>query len=133
MLVDLKILFKKYYSHILVFLIFAIALYVSNKHFDKVVVENNYHFDTSKIFGTVNIIRTHKLGTIFSLESENNEYYFRDQSVYEKQVPKDKWLYDISERGDSIYKAAYSDTLFLFKKNGEKYFFVFDRSDLYWD
>ena len=127
----MKNILKKYY--LLFIFIILLPVFIILDNFQENDIKYEYSkFDKSIVQGKLIKVDRYSMGT--KLEINNKVlYYFRDQSVYEKQVPKDKWLYDIAERGDSIYKASYSDTLFLFKKNGEKYFFVFDRSDLYWD
>ena len=124
--------FSKYYYYLIIVLVFLPIFIVTNNYIRDSLKESYLFLDSSYMSSTIIKLNYYKMGTILILKDEK-EYKFRDQSVYVKQIPKDKWLYDIADRGDSIYKAAYSDTLFLFKQNGENYFFVFDRSDLYWD
>lgn len=130
--INFKELFKKYYL-VFLLLIFLPFKCVYEDFIDERDSSRNMLFDTSNVNGKILNINRVRGGTMIEVFPLKETIYFTELIVIEKQIQKNKRLHDIAERGDSVYKKAYGDTLFLYKKNGKEYFFVFDRDDLYWE
>jgi hypothetical protein len=131
MVIDIKRLIKKYYWIIIMVMAFIPSRMIYDYYMSSAIRNRFIILDTLNISGTIVKSSYYNGGSTFKLNIRNETIYFPDLLVLKKQIPDGKWLYDIAEKGDSIYKAAFSDTLFLYKQNGKNYFFVFDRNDLY--
>lgn len=83
--------------------------------------EKNYYIEIS---GIVSSIRQNRGTTFLSLKKDpNKNYYF---GVTRNNSLKPYYLDDFLQAGDSIYKAANSNELFVFKK-GKRFRFIIDK------
>lgn len=82
-------------------------------------------FDSSLQEGVITRIEIQAHDDNFRLNTSEEYYIF--SSIVDENLNKYKFFYRVAEVGDSISKKRFSDTLYLFKRNGEKYAWTFHK------
>lgn len=91
---------------------------------DKKVAKEFEQFDKSLIVGKLSYVEEYSREATFKID--NNTATFKFFPITDKQLNGGHIFNYFAEPGDSIYKAAYSDTLFLLK-NGQVYRYTFQK------
>ena len=80
-------------------------------------------FNSQEIIGKIEYIRSKHRGVAFKIEEYKNEFIFHP---YTNVINGFHLFYNIAERGDSIIKGSFSDTLILIKNNNV-YYYTFEK------
>lgn len=111
----------KYYIFILIFM--GIYIFVANlPYFDnskKYIIE----FDTTNINGIIEYADYGYHGETFKIKKIDKEFLFYPSAG---KLSGNKTFVQLAEKGDSVYKPKFADTLVLIK-NKRKYLFTFKK------
>ena len=77
---------------------------------------NNREFITSSISGRLKRFEQGGGSSWFMIDKSKEKYYFWDKN--------NKLFYDIAKKGDSVYKTANSDTLYLIQSDSNVVVFI---------
>jgi hypothetical protein len=109
---------------ILILITTFIVLVSTMMHFDEKRDKMEFNtFFNAKITGKIVFVDFRHKKDAFKVNNNDSVFFFVSSLHY--MHDKGNFFSDEAEKGDSVYKEAFSDTLFLFKKNGEMYMYSF--------
>lgn len=114
---------KKWIFPAIAFGIFVILAALSQRCGMQQSKKSFNNFYSSHIEGILNGVNGHSRGVGFSIENSDKGFSFYPKT---SELNNNKRFSGFAQKGDSIYKAAYSDTLRLFKEN-KVYLYTFSR------
>ena len=103
----------------------AVYLLIAQIYGNKRLKRNFKSFNESQIIGEIEEIGIKQHGTGFRIKNDSIDYVFYPIT---SKINEKKILYQIAEKGDSIVKFRYSDTLILIKRK-EKYKYTFQKTE----
>jgi hypothetical protein len=114
-----------------ILIIIAVVVYVnySSERSVKLATKFYDHFNAKKIIGKIEYIGISHHGAKFRIEGVEDEFIFWPNTSKTNDC---KIFTRCAEKGDTIVKPAYSDTLRLIK-NGKEYFYTFGKPDVLYD
>lgn len=106
-------------------IIVAIVFYVNYSSEQSVKLAKKFyaHFNAKYIYGKINYVGISHHGAKFRIEGLKEEFIFYP---YTGTINKSKIFTRFAEKGDTILKPAFSDTLWLIK-NGKEYLYTFSK------
>jgi hypothetical protein len=107
----------------IVLLIIIIFFYVREKYEDNKWKNEFIHFDTTYINGEIEYVARASHAVVFKIKGNKSKYIF---SPGTSELNKNRIFDHLAEKGDTIIKGKFSDTLKLIK-NGDEYLYTFDQ------
>jgi hypothetical protein len=107
----------------IVLLIIIIFFYVREKYEDNKWKNEFIHFDTTYINGEIEYVALASHAVVFKIKGNKSKYIFSPQT---SELNEKRIFYHLAEKGDTIIKGKFSDTLKLIK-NGDEYLYTFDQ------
>ena len=114
---------KKIALFIVLAVLFISLVYLTSNHSSTYYAKKFMILDSSYLKGVIVEIQDQTRDENFKLNTSNHKYIIK--SITNTELNRNTFFGSIAEIGDSIYKEAYADTLYLFKQNGEEYAFEF--------
>lgn len=115
-------------SKYLFFVICIILLVLIMFYYQDRKILNEFHrFNKSLITGRISYVEEYSREASFRIE--NNTTKFKFYPITDEELNGSRIFSYFAKPGDSIYKAAFSDTLFLFK-NGKVYRYTFQKPEV---
>jgi hypothetical protein len=111
----------KYYIFILIFV--GILIFISNLPYFNDAKKYITEFDTTNINGTIEYAEYGHHGEMFKIKENNKVFLFYASSG---KLSENKEFVHLAEKGDTVYKPKFADTLVLIK-NKRKYLFTFKK------
>jgi hypothetical protein len=110
---------------IAVIIVSLVILVVWGRKYEKKTGMKNFKlFNESSIYGTIEYVGVQHHGAAFKVY--NNPRVFIFYPYTNSELNSNHIFDNFSKRGDTVIKAAYSDTLFLYKE-GEVYRYTFEK------
>lgn len=115
---------KRKYFLVTIPILFLLLIFMG-KAYEGTIGHKYYStFNETDIIGKIQEVGIRHHGAFFKVGSNNREFVFYP---YTNPILNDEQIFNyFASPGDSVFKAAYSDTLYLFK-NGKEYKYTFQK------
>ena len=121
---DNKFKNKKLLYFVIIFLIIGAAyIYIAQKLGGEREKRFFIQFNTTNIHGVINEVGTGYYGVVFKIKGMKEKFVFYP---YNGKLNENNIFDQFAEKGDSVIKQKYSDTLILIKNN-KKYLYTFQK------
>ncbi|GIK60084.1 MAG: hypothetical protein HND39_10240 [Ignavibacteriota bacterium] len=108
----------------LVVLLFIIIFFAVREKYESNRFKNNFiDFDTTNIIGELEYVALASHGVVFRIKGNSKMFIFYPRT---SELNKNRIFDHLAEKGDTIIKGKFSDTLKLIK-NRNKYLYTFDQ------
>lgn len=108
----------------LVVLLFLIIFFAVREKYESNRFKNNFiDFDTTNIIGELEYVALASHGVVFRIKGNSKMFIFYPRT---SELNKNRIFDHLAEKGDTIIKGKFSDTLKLIK-NRNKYLYTFDQ------
>jgi len=110
-------------STIIVLIVLIVFFSVRKKYEDNRWKNEFIHFDTTYINGEIEYVALASHAVVFKIKGNTSKYIFSPNT---NELNEKRIFYHLAEKGDTIIKGKFSDTLKLII-NGDEYLYTFDQ------